>query len=89
MPRIARKYLESSFFHVIMQGINKEFVFRKDDYKERYLQLIYKYKNEMSTIFCKNLPKFSFKYCWHFMIFSFVFRYFEILIQPISIKYSY
>lgn len=49
MPRIARKYLESSFFHVIMQGIKKEFVFRKDEYKERYLQLIYKYKNEYNV----------------------------------------
>lgn len=46
MPRTARKYLESSFFHVIIQGIKKEFVFKKEEYKERYLQLIYKYKNE-------------------------------------------
>jgi len=46
MPRIARKYLETSFFHVIVQGVNKDFIFYKNEYKEDYLFLIKKYQKE-------------------------------------------
>lgn len=40
MPRIARKSLDTSFFHVIVQGINKEYIFNKDIYIKRYLELL-------------------------------------------------
>lgn len=43
MPRAARKYLETSFFHVMVQGINKEFIFKHERYINRYMQLIQKY----------------------------------------------
>ena len=33
MPRIARKCLETSFFHVIVQGVNKDFIFYKNERK--------------------------------------------------------
>lgn len=46
MPRIARKYLETSFFHVIVQGVNKEFIFYKNEYIEDYIYLIRKYKEK-------------------------------------------
>ncbi len=46
MPRIAREYLDTSFFHVIVQGIKKEYIFKKDNYKERYLYLINKYREK-------------------------------------------
>lgn len=46
MPRIARKYLETSFFHVIVQGVNKDFIFYKNEYIEDYISLIKKYKDE-------------------------------------------
>lgn len=46
MPRIARQYLETSFFHVMVQGINKEFIFKNDRYINRYLQLIRKNLNK-------------------------------------------
>lgn len=42
MPRAARKYLDTSFFHVMVQGINKEFIFNNDRYINRYIQLIKK-----------------------------------------------
>ena len=42
MPRIARKDLESTYFHVISQGIEKKYIFEKEIYKKRYLQLLYK-----------------------------------------------
>lgn len=44
MPRIARKSLGTSFFHVIVQGINKEYIFYKKEYLEKYLELINKHK---------------------------------------------
>lgn len=46
MPRIARSSLGTSFFHVIVQGINKEYIFYKEEYINRYLELIDKKKEE-------------------------------------------
>ena len=46
MPRIARSNLGTSFFHVIVQGINKEYIFNKEEYIEKYLELINKNKGE-------------------------------------------
>ena len=40
MPRRARKNLCTSFFHVIVQGVNKEFIFYKDKYKKNYLNIL-------------------------------------------------
>ena len=42
MPRLARKYLESSFIHIIVQGINKEYIFQKNSLKEAYLNILKK-----------------------------------------------
>lgn len=44
MPRIARSSLGTSFFHVIVQGINKEYIFDKEEYIQKYLELISKNK---------------------------------------------
>ena len=43
MPRIARKDYDTSFFHVMIQGINKEFIFNDDKNKEKYIELMCKY----------------------------------------------
>ena len=40
MPRLARKNLGTSFFHIIVQGINREYIFNKNEYIERYLYLL-------------------------------------------------
>ena len=40
MPRYSRKALCGNFFHVIVQGLNKEFIFYKDEYKEKYKNLL-------------------------------------------------
>ena len=37
MPRISRKDLKSCYFHIIIQGINREYIF-----KENYLKKLYK-----------------------------------------------
>ena len=40
MPRIGRKNLDTSFFHVIVQGINKEYIFYKEEYIKKYKELL-------------------------------------------------
>lgn len=40
MARIARKSLESLYFHVIVQGYEKQYIFDKDMYKDEYLKLL-------------------------------------------------
>ena len=40
MPRMARKNLNTNFFHIIVQGINKEYIFNKIEYMERYKHLL-------------------------------------------------
>lgn len=42
MGRIARKYLDASFFHVIVQGINKEYIFKTERYIKRYMEFVYR-----------------------------------------------
>ncbi len=46
MPRIARKNFETSFFHVLVQGINKEFIFNSNKMKKEYLKLLKKCNKE-------------------------------------------
>ena len=42
MPRIARDVFDASFFLFFVQGINKEFIFKEDRFKNQYLNLIRK-----------------------------------------------
>jgi len=44
MPRVARYLLNTSFFHVMVQGINKEEIFKESKDKDKYLSIINKYK---------------------------------------------
>lgn len=55
MPRIPRKDLKSKYFHVIVQGIEKRYIFEKYRYKEKYKKLLF-----------ENLKKYNVKllsYC--------------------------
>lgn len=40
MPRLARKNLNSSFFHVMVQGINREYIFNTNENKDTYKEII-------------------------------------------------
>ena len=40
LPRKSRKNLRGNFFHVMVQGVNKEYIFEENKYKERYIKLI-------------------------------------------------
>ncbi len=42
MPRIARKNLKGHYFHIMIQGIRKEYIFNEDKDKSLYLMLLYK-----------------------------------------------
>lgn len=46
MPRITRSSLETSFFHIMVQGVNKEYIFNDEKYMNNYMSLINKYKEE-------------------------------------------
>ena len=39
MPRISRKNYISSFLHIMVQGINREYIFQKDYFKNLYIKL--------------------------------------------------
>ena len=49
MPRLARSSFPTHFFHIMVQGINKEFIFSKKYYIETYLNLMHKYIHEFSV----------------------------------------
>ena len=40
MPRIPRSHMTVSFFHIMTQGINKEYIFETNEEKNKYLKLI-------------------------------------------------
>lgn len=46
MPRISKKDLESGFFHIMSQGINKEKIFESNKNKKRYQDLMQRYQRE-------------------------------------------
>lgn len=49
MTRLSRNYMKSSFFHVMVQGINKEDIFYCDKDKIQYLKFITKIKEEINV----------------------------------------
>lgn len=40
MPRKARKTTESNYSHLIVQGINKEYIFQNKEWKEEYIKIL-------------------------------------------------
>ena len=45
MPRNSRDYIKSSFFHVMIQGIDKEKILKNDDEKSYFINTINELKN--------------------------------------------
>lgn len=52
MPRKPRKSYETCFFHVIVQGINREYIFNKKEYIEEYFKLLNKKADERDVKIC-------------------------------------
>ena len=50
MPRLARSSLGTSFFHIVVQGINREYIFDNNVYMEKYLELIAKYREKYPEV---------------------------------------
>ena len=48
MPRNSRNYINTTFFHIMVQGLNKEFIFNKDEDKKQYLKFVNKIKKEVN-----------------------------------------
>lgn len=46
IPRLARKDLNTPFIHVMVQGVNKEYIFYKNGYIEKYLNIIKENKKD-------------------------------------------
>ena len=40
MPRNARENIETNYIHLIVQGINREYIFEKEEYKEEFIKII-------------------------------------------------
>ena len=51
MPRIARKDNETRFYHVMVQGLAKEIIFEKKEFKSVYLKRIKRYKTDDVKIY--------------------------------------
>ena len=49
MPRVARKDMPGTFYHVMCQGINKEYIFNDDSLKKKYKKIL-EDKKENCTI---------------------------------------
>lgn len=41
MPRVARKNLRGNFFHIVVQGLNKEYIFDKEKYICKYKTIMF------------------------------------------------
>lgn len=46
MPRNSRKNLPGQYYHIMSQGINKEYIFDKDEFKKKYIKIMYDKINE-------------------------------------------
>lgn len=86
MPRLARKKSEINCYHVIVQGLNKEFVFKDDNHIETYKNIIInKLKDSNITIL---------SYCImnnhaHFLIYSEESENLSKFMQRINTAYSH
>lgn len=46
MPRFPRNYMNTSYFHVMTQGINKNYIFDKAEDIKYYIKSMYELKDE-------------------------------------------
>ena len=46
MPRYPRSYIKTSYFHIMVQGINKSKIFENSEEKKYYIKLMYSIKKE-------------------------------------------
>jgi len=47
MPRQAREKSESGYYHILLRGIGQQNIFEEDEDREKFLQILGKYKEEL------------------------------------------
>lgn len=85
MPRQARNIINTEFLHIMVQGINKEFIFRDSIEKDKYL-----------TILLKNIKEFNLQiisYCLmdnhvHLLVFTKDIYQVSKFMQKVNTKYA-
>lgn len=85
MPRIARKNSNSNFYHIIVQGINKKYIFNESEFINKYKQIILSKKEKSNVTILA--------YCImnnhaHFLIFSEKIEYLSKFMQRVNTSYS-
>ena len=50
MTRILKKNINTSFFHIMVQGINKEYIFNSQEDKKKYMKIIEETKEEINIV---------------------------------------
>ena len=48
MPRFPRSYIQTSFFHVITQGINKSYIFENTEDIKYYIKIMHKLVRDLN-----------------------------------------
>lgn len=84
MPRISRKDLKTPFIHVMVQGVNKEYIFNNEKYINEYLKMISNIK--------KNYNLEILAYCImnnhaHFLIYTKNIEEFGEFMQKVNLHY--
>lgn len=85
MPRLARKDLKSSYCHVIVQGINKEYIFKEDYLKDAYKNLL---KRNLEEIDVKILSYCIMDNHAHLLIYSDKIEYMTELMRKVNTSYA-
>lgn len=86
MPRKARKNMNSNYFHVIVQGMNKEAIFNKELYIRKYLKELKLKSQEYDNI--KILAYCMMNNHAHFLIFTKEIESLSKFMQRINSSYS-
>lgn len=85
MPRVSRKDLNTKFLHVMVQGVNKEYIFKNEEYIETYLNIIEQKKEDYNFSILA--------YCImsnhaHFLIYTEDIEDFGKFMHRVNLKYS-
>lgn len=88
MPRVSRKNLISNYFHIMVQGINKEYIFNSEQNKYKYKKII----KENLLLMQNNAPNIL-SYCLmdnhsHFLFHSQDFKNLSNFMHQINMHYS-
>ena len=85
MPRLARKNIQSPYCHVIVQGINREHIFKEDYLKDTYKNILKKYLKEIEV---KILSYCIIDNHAHFLIYSDKTEYMTKLMRKVNTSYA-